>query len=1618
MIKKVCRQCLSLVLSLLIGLSALTGVTLKASAAEATGGPKVTDLVLLAIDKETDNQMSLYAGGIYESCVKLSAGKHTYTVKVNGSAKAADVSVNVPAEENVYIRYYSRGSSDAAAKNNTVDSINNAVHFKTSATLTGALGSIGTELNISDWVPNDTDGDLDYLGGGRYSKTFKFSATKSDVNISYKVAYNHAWGYGECGSNVETKVPAGSTSFTIFADYLQGICTDSIREPAINIDQKDAEGSNLSKPAFTTTVSLIGTVRGSSGTWDPSAAGWDFSQITKNLYVFSKTFDKGTYEYKVVFDKKYKYDKIAENISFKVDSDDTNVVFLYDASSQKLFDTVNKFNAVSEALGYQFASAKVIDNANGMVEFVFQEAPTDKISLTYAPKSSPEKAKTISLSAEKDASGTFTSGNLFLGDGALDYIYFYTVNGTRTLDPSAENTYTYNNENYSNYTRAAFTGRAVYVPGTLPGKSWDPASNKMTYKGKGLYSYTFKDVPPANNYQYKITVDGTWNENYGMHGKSGGDNLSLDVNNQQDVTVYYNDITHLSVTSLNYLFVDPSLSGTGVPSGTKLTDDGLTGIYQVTVSLPAGTYSDFKINWKNKSGRAASCNVAPFTLAGEKNVTFSFDPLTELCYSNASDRKIDGKNVYYNTQDRKYKSTYGAVEQNKRTTFSIQTGDDVSEAYLFIKGPENKRITMTKSSAADGKIMWSTTQSFATIGQYTYYFELANAYGDFKVYGDDDGYYGTGKLTDPGSISPYDLVVYKEGYKTPDWMKNAVIYQIFPDRFYNGDTANDDAAPKGARGATNYEFVKDWSKYPENPEQESQHAGEYPSQAYKGDGIWGNEIYGGDIKGITQKIDYLKKLGVNVIYVNPIFSSVSNHRYDTTDYKKIDPILGTEGDFTELCQTAKRNGMHVILDGVYNHVSDDSIYFDRYYKYVGVNGKVGAYPYWAYVYDYIDDHPGTAQDAAETAATAYFKDHHSVRDFTYTKWFTVTRDPLLDQTTKQPIRDTIGGRNGKKVYGYEGWWGYDSMPVIKATNGSEYQTSSWAKELVDGPDSVTKYWIRKGSDGWRLDCANEVSDETWQKFRSSVKALGSDNVIIGEIWADATKYLLGDMYDSCMNYQFRNAILTYTRGGSSADCAKNLEKLRERYPSEAFYAMMNLLDSHDTTRLLSYLDGIDDDRNQKDIAHTFPTYAQTSDAAKKKQYMAALLQLTYPGAPTIYYGDEVGVVGADDPDDRRTMDWSGSNQDLFQWYAKLISIRNSNSALRTGSISMLKTDKNEVMAYVRADSKNQFLIAANNSGQDVTVTLDASTVKGDTLVDMMTNTAVPKKNGAVTMTIPAYSGVLLAANASSPTDHTQTGDATDDSDGNAYISDTTDDFDVNGAYTFKITSKNGKAPDFAVGTPSVFRTTLVKRSGNDYFYKITAIGAPGAQSDINLNGGRLLVATVGKNPKDSNYSLSDTRCNLVVDGAYTFKITNTYGKVPDFAVGAPSVFRTTLVKHNGNDYYYKITAIGAPGAQSGIYLNGSRLLVATVGKNPNYSLSDTRCNLVVDGAYTFKITNTYGKVPDFAVGTPNVFQTTLVKHNGNDYYYKITAIGAPGAQSGIYLNGSRLLVATIKKSTR
>lgn len=1253
--KNLFRRVMSFVLSMTMVFTMMPAV----ARAEEAENVKVTlsDIVAVNVDG-TSYDMDLYLDGMFETGVDLSAGKHQVKVTVNGEDYLSGKEVSLDGNEKVYFRL-----SNGTLK----DSVNDEIVYE-HATLVGNFWGIefvddaDNRYDINNWSPADTNGDLEYIGGGFYKRTFKFKQLSDAVTLNdsgYKVAFNQNWDYslGNDGNNIGLTIPAGASEWTVWVDEINKTVYDNFRIPSYTTNHNN--GVTIQRNPLTTVVSLVGSMNG----WNVSVgSGYDFSLISDSLYRYSMILNAGSYEYKVKFDGNDWYEN-SGNHSFNVAADGTKVTFIYDLNIDVLYDSVNDSEVLSNIFG--------IDASKGSED-----------------------------------------------------------------EPVVE--------------------RKANVPGTFPGPTWDPASNEMTNLGNGLFSYKFENVP-AGNYEYKIAF-GSWAENYGVSGYRDGSNYSVYVPFTQDVTVYYSDTSHLSVTSLSYKSANASVEITP-DNVVTMNDDGLTGIYSCKAYLGAGSYNiKIKVNGED-------FDTAVFSIDSEREVTFFYDPTFEICYNDAAKWTVDDSKFKFDSKDSYFKSPFGAAEVGEDVTFTVETDKNVTSVSLVTKLSDSNiksvELTQKDNTEDEEKKTWSVTTQFNEIGRYQYYFTISSG-GLIKIYADDSkGDYGTGKVAEffdvynPAVCKPYDLTVCTSGYKTPDWMKDAVIYQIFPDRFANGDTTND-KAQTSSRGATDYEFPE-WNKLPENPEQEDRLSKEQyeATGAFYGDRNWSNEMYGGDFAGIVNNIEYLKALGVTVIYLNPVFSSISSHRYDATDYSKIDPILGDLGDFTKLVEVAEKNDMKIVLDGVFNHVSDDSIYFDRYYKFLtaeNFDGKIGAYPYWAFVFDYMSE-KNAGKEEAENAAKEYFEVNYNVNDYCYTTWFDVYSS-YMSNGNGGNVYDTIGLRTDKPVYGYEGWWGYDSMPVIKSTNGSEYQTEDWAKTIIGKADengnyenngSIAQYWLSKGSNGWRLDVANEVSDETWQNFRKSVKAMDSDAVIIGEIWDDATGYLEGDMYDSVMNYVFRNAVLGYAKGGRASDAMATLERIRERYPKEAFYAMMNLVDSHDTSRVLSYLDGVDDDRNQKDINSAFPKYESTSDKAKKRQYLVAFLQFTYPGAPTIYYGDELGVVGADDPDDRRTINWGNGNEALVTYYATLSAIRHEYSALRTGSIKPLYLNNENVLAYVRSDEKNTLIVLANNGDNEAVVTVDVNALglsSDEKVTDLISGT-VYEAGDVIEVTVGAISGAVL-----------------------------------------------------------------------------------------------------------------------------------------------------------------------------------------------------------------------------------------------------------------------------------
>ncbi|NLK94617.1 MAG: hypothetical protein GX275_05455 [Clostridiales bacterium] len=1138
---------------------------------------------------------------------------------------------------------------------------------------------------------------------GVWTKTI--DVAENDSEFTYKFIVDGSWIVDPKNPNGKDDGYGGSNSWV----NLVGVT----KAAAPIVDKENKTITFTYKNPEATTINLAGEMNGWSGT---------ATSMDKNEYgVFSKTisYEDGVkgYEYKLVVDGA---------------SD-----WILDLSNSK----TNNGNSYVQILSDAESGSGVI-NDDGTITFRYKEAASS-VYVTGDMNGWNTKANSLT----KGADGIWTTKIRLDSDNAQTVKYKLIVDGTSIQDPL-------NNEEVDdgfggknsvvNY--PAYTGRTVTLPGTLSlgftggSGTWnvsDPAL-KMDYIGNGLYKKTISNFK-AGRYEYKVALNNSWSENYGDKGAAGGSNISLNVPSDTDITFWYNDDSHNVVNSLSYKTLTIDLLNNGVSIG-KLTDKRLNGVYKCKVSLTAGTYSNLSLSINDGTSNK-TVNIDEFTLESDKDVTFTYDPITEICFNDSSDHKVDINSIYYDSRDTDFKEPYGATPISSKIDFSIKIkNDEASSVKLVVTGPIGTKVVDLEKNGSfdDENEKWSGSFTPSKIGTYSYYFAISNG-NDIKAYGDDDGFFGTGKAGELGEPSNYEFNVCTSDFKTPDWLKNGVIYQIYPDRFFNGDLEND-YLQKYARGNTQYEFPTNWYSLPKNPQLMSKPGYDYPSNANLGKDkdSWSNDLYGGDLKGIEAKVKYLKSLGVTILYMNPIGQSISSHRYDTTNYNTVDPLLGNLDDFVNLSKVAKANGMHIILDGVFNHISDDSIYFDKYGKYIAAGKPLGAYQYYKMVYDEMNNN-GLTREEAEAKTVAYYN-AKGITDFHYKDWFI--------------INNTFDSVTGKYSYTYEGWGGYDSMPVIQALNGSEYNISSWADEIIDGDNSVARQWLRNGSSGWRLDVANEVSDETWRAFRNVVKEEG-DNAIIGEIWTDASSYLLGDMYDSVMNYRFRGSMLGYVQGTKTDDNAKapysakdamnELEKMREQYPKEALEVMMNLVDSHDTQRAISSIDGYGKGGENRDFAKDPTT------TALEKMHLLSLLQMTYVGSPTIYYGDEMGLPGCDDPDNRRAVPWGKGNEDLVNWYAQLASIRSSYSNLRTGDTNVSKVNseyENDVLAYTRIDSSNKALVAGNRLGNEIEVTLTTPGIEDGTkltnILDVSETYVV--ENGEVTAKIPAYRGIILVDN--------------------------------------------------------------------------------------------------------------------------------------------------------------------------------------------------------------------------------------------------------------------------------
>jgi len=724
--------------------------------------------------------------------------------------------------------------------------------------------------------------------------------------------------------------------------------------------------------------------------------------------------------------------------------------------------------------------------------------------------------------------------------------------------------------------------------------------------------------------------------------------------------------------------------------------------------------------------------------------------IRNVTFGASHDDNIWWSELGHNSRDGLYRSPFGAVVSGTLVTLRLRAAEnDLTSVKVRLYNDRTNAETLADMErvASDGVHEYWEYQLAVGSDPTVYWYRFIPTDGSTTAYYEDDAARtgGWGETFAQSQDYSWQLTVYDPAYHTPDWVKNAVIYQVFTDRFRDGDATN--GTPPGSffyddpRGTIFRSNETDWNTPICDPRDDSD-----PDCA----NTYSQNFYGGDLQGLIDQLAYLQSLGVTAIYLNQIFEAPSNHKYDATDYSLIDDSFGDLALFQELVTAADSYGIKLILDGVFNHTSSDSIYFDRYGRYSSVG-------------------------ACESPASPY-------RDWYY----------FTDVT---PGTGTCAGSDGTPLAAtYQSWFGYESLPKLRA-NSQAVRDLIWA----NGTSSIGPYWIDQGAAGWRLDVGgdvdpgvtNDAGNDYWEGFRAALRAVYSDTYITGEEWGNASPWLLGNEWDAVMNYQYSSAMLGFYRDtpfvdndhntSSSAGVINPLdpsaldERLLnwiERYPPEALYAMMNLLGSHDTNRALFMLDhnaatGTDD------TVLDNPDY-DWSDAINRLMGVA-ILQMTLPGAPTIYYGDEVGAVGPityangkweDDPYNRVPYPWldqtglpfytflqSQTNQDnLYNYYKLLANARNANEALRTGSFDpLLMDDAHGVYAYGRklADHSSVAVVVLSRADtlsntQTVALDVDGYLPYGAEFVNVLDSTIVTvTAGGLLVVDVPDRGGVVL-----------------------------------------------------------------------------------------------------------------------------------------------------------------------------------------------------------------------------------------------------------------------------------
>ena len=633
--------------------------------------------------------------------------------------------------------------------------------------------------------------------------------------------------------------------------------------------------------------------------------------------------------------------------------------------------------------------------------------------------------------------------------------------------------------------------------------------------------------------------------------------------------------------------------------------------------------------------------------------------------------------IIHNSQSAEYRSPLGAVPTGGvvRLGLSVAAEEQPKAAYVrwWEDGAEKLEAMSLLRRSGEAYFYTLVRQLPAQPALLWYQFRVVADGGEVIYANNRDALGGLGEIAASAAAPSFQITVYQRGYHTPEWFKDSIVYQIFPDRFYG--VHPDGSIPKKRE---DYIIHDDWYA----PLAFNRHPYE--------DGPACNDFYGGNLDGIRARLPYLAELGVSAVYLNPVFEAYSNHKYDTGDYKKIDPMFGTEADFQRLCAEAADCGIRVILDGVFSHTGADSVYFNKY-------GSYGA-------------DSGAYRDPASP----------------YRSWYQFTDYPA-----------------------YNSWWGCSNLPNVNEMEPSYLDyilrsddavvkkwlrsgASGWRLDVADELPDAFIAMLRAAVKSVKPDAV--IIGEVWEDASNK------------EAYGKTREYLLGHELDSVMNYPFQDAALAYLRGETGAEqFSRRMQSILENYPPEAAYALLNIAGTHDTMRLKSALGGMEEDCGSARLT------SAAEETATARVKLMAFLQMTFFGVPCIYYGDEAGMQGGRDPYNRGTYPWRAVDPELREWYRALARLRNRTPCLRRGSFTPLYA-AGDVYVYARQirdgcdalgnRASDGFALCAVNRGAAEAEADFALPVPASGLRPVIGTAALSQTDGRAALSLPPYGAAL------------------------------------------------------------------------------------------------------------------------------------------------------------------------------------------------------------------------------------------------------------------------------------